>query len=57
VGLLGDDYFVVPNSALPSGEIVFLVYNLDTGKLWCNADNDTRYSHIAAQAAAKMLGL
>lgn len=57
VGLFGDKYYVVPNSQLPTGEIVFLVYNLDTGKLWCNADDDTRYGHITAQAAAKMLGI
>ena len=57
VGLLGDDYFVVLNSKLPNGEIVFLVYSLDTSDLWCNAPDDNRYSRITAQAAAKMLGL
>ena len=37
--LVGDDYYVVPGAALPSGSTLFLTYDLPTGTLRCNTDH------------------
>lgn len=56
VALLGDKYYVVSDSSLSNGEIVFLVYDLENDRLWCNTDHDRGMEAIPAAQAADMFG-
>jgi hypothetical protein len=56
VVLLGDKYFVHPESMLPSGEIVFLLYDLETDQVWCNEDHDQGYPRIAPREVLEIFG-
>jgi len=57
VALIGDRYYTIPESKLDNGEIVFLVYDVSRGKLWCNSDEtDQGYERITAKEAADIFG-
>jgi len=57
VALIGDRYYTTPESKLENGEIVFLVYDVARGKLWCNSDEtDQGYQRISAKEAADIFG-
>jgi hypothetical protein len=56
VALIGDRYFVTPEANLANGEIVFLMYDVKSDKVWCNADDDPRYEHISARQAVGIFG-
>ena len=55
--LIGHRYFVVPGAGLPGGETVFLVYDLDADRLWCNTDHVGRgLTPITATQAEAVIG-
>jgi len=56
--LVGDRYFAVPEANLPSGEIVFLVYDIPGQKLRCNTDAEDRksYERISGVEATAIFG-
>ena len=57
VALIGDRYYATPESKLDNGEIVFLVYDVSRGKLWCNSDEtDQGYERISAKELADTFG-
>ena len=56
VALVGDMYDVTPGATLPGGDIVFLMYDLENHKLWCNTVNDPKYPRISAQEAIDAIG-
>ncbi|MDB5340315.1 MAG: hypothetical protein JWN70_5934 [Planctomycetaceae bacterium] len=56
VVLVGDRYFVVPGSKLESGEIVFLMYDVNTDKLWCNEDHDRGFQRVSSQQVVDAFG-
>lgn len=55
--LIGDLYYVVPESILPNGLTLFLVYDLETDQIYCNTANEGRgYPPITAEEAIKIFG-
>jgi hypothetical protein len=56
VVLLGDRYWVDSGSELPSGEIVFLMYDLPTQQLYCNADYENDRERIPAAKVIEIFG-
>jgi len=57
VGLTGDRYYATPESKLGNGEIIFLVYDVASGRLWCNSDETDRgYERISAKEATDIFG-
>ena len=56
VALTGDRYYATPEASLANGEIVFLMYDVKSDKLWCNADDDRRYERLSAQEAVSIFG-
>lgn len=56
LALVGDRYYVVPDSELPNGQLVFLVYDFDGKKLYCNSEYDRGIPHISAQHAIEIFG-
>lgn len=53
LALVGDRYFVVDGSAFNNCESLFLVYDLDSNTVYCNADNDGRFPRMSAASAAE----
>jgi len=55
VALVGDRYYAIPEARLDNGQIVFLVYDVQSGRLWCNGDEDPpKYPRISAKEAEKL---
>lgn len=54
--LIGDRYYVVDNSELPSGKTVFLVYDMDSRELFCNTDHTRDYESISGDDTIKVIG-
>ena len=55
VAVIGDRYFVTEGSTFPNGEILFLVYDVENDTVFCNADDDDRFSRMSAADAAAVL--
>jgi hypothetical protein len=53
--LLGRHFFVDPNAVLPTGEQLYLHYNLDTGELRCNA-TQAPLTRLSIDAARRLGG-
>ena len=56
VVLVGDDYYVTPEAKLENGEIVFLMYDVENDKLWCNTEYDRGFQRISAQQVVDTFG-
>ncbi len=54
--LVGDRYFVVPEAKLENGEIVFLMYDVESNTLWCNTDHDRGFQRVSAERVVDALG-
>jgi hypothetical protein len=53
--LLGRHFYVEPDAVLPSGEQLYLHYNLDTGQVQCNARQET-FPRVTIDAARALGG-
>lgn len=49
VVLVGDRYFVVPESTLENGDVVFLLYDVTSDKLWCNEVHKRGFQRVSSQ--------
>lgn len=56
VALVGDRYYVIPEATLENGEIVFLMYDLESETLKCNSEYERGYQRIPAQLAIEVFG-
>ena len=51
LALVGDRYYVVEGCDFDNGEFLFLVYDTVTKVVYCNADDDFRFSRLLASQA------
>jgi hypothetical protein len=53
--LVGRHFIVEPNAVLPNGEQLYLLYNLDTGEMRCNA-KQAKYPRVTLDQARALGG-
>jgi hypothetical protein len=56
VVLVGDKYWVDPGSELEGGDVVFLMFDLASRKLYCNADYGNELPRIPAADVVQIFG-
>ena len=47
--LLGRHFFVKPEVQLRNGESLYLLYDVPSGRIWCNASQQDRYPHFGEE--------
>jgi hypothetical protein len=52
--LLGRQFFTKEEAHLPTGEQLYLMYDLSTGELWCNARQQSQYPAFGAKELAEV---